>query len=55
MWMDVTVGQKAIGKGQPWRVFVVDNAQLKSSMIRDKRAAQKVGSAIRERLSGLIR
>lgn len=49
--MGVTVRQKVKGRGQPWWVFVAHNGKRKSKMIGDKAAAQKVASAIRERLS----
>ena len=49
--MGVTVRQKSKGKGQPWWVFVNHNGKRKSKQIGDKKAALKVASAIRERLS----
>ena len=49
--MGVTVRQKVKGRGQPWWVFMAHNGKRKSKMIGDKKAAQKVASAIRERLS----
>lgn len=49
--MGVTVRQKTKGRGRPWWIFVSHNGRRKSKMIGDKKAAQKVASAIRERLS----
>ena len=49
--MGVTVRQKTKGKGKPWWVFVNHNGKRKSKMIGDKKAAQKVASATREKIA----
>jgi len=48
--MGVTIRQKVKGKGQPWWVFIAHQGQRKSVRIGDKAAAEKVASALRERL-----
>ena len=53
--MGVTIRQKVKGKGQPWWVFIAHQGQRKSVRIGDKAAAEKVASALRERLKkGLL-
>ncbi len=49
--MGVTVRQKNKGRGQPWRVFINHNGKRKSKMIGDKKAAETVASAIRQKLA----
>jgi len=49
--MGVTVRQKVKGKGKPWWVFINHNAKRKSMKIGDKKAAQRVASAVREKIA----
>ena len=49
--MGVTVRQKQPGKGKPWYVFVIHQGTRKAKCIGDKKAAEAVASALRERLS----
>ena len=48
--MGVIVRQKVKGRGQPWWVFVADNGNRQSMKVGDRKAADKVASALREKL-----
>ena len=48
--MGVTVRQKQPGKGNPWWVFIHYGGKRKAKCIGDKKAAEKVASAIRQKL-----
>ncbi len=48
--MGVTVRQKTKGKGKPWWVVVCHNRQRWGKQIGDKRAAEAVASAIRQKI-----
>ncbi len=49
-FMGVTVRQKKRGKGKPWWVFVCHNGERQSMKIGDRKAADKVASALREKI-----
>ncbi|MBA4417927.1 MAG: hypothetical protein C0392_08460 [Syntrophus sp. (in: bacteria)] len=48
--MGVTVRQKQPGKGNAWWVFINHQGKRKAKLTGDKKAAEKVASAIREKL-----
>ena len=48
--MGIVVRQKVKGKGNPWWIFINYNGKRKAKLIGDKRAAEDVASAIREKL-----
>jgi integrase len=49
--MGVTVRQKTKGKGKPWWVFISHHGKRKSIKVGDKKAADKVASSVRRKLT----
>lgn len=49
--MGVTVRQKQPGKGKPWWIFIHHNGKRKAKRIGDRKAAEQVASAIRQKLN----